>query len=51
MAVNFADEYLFHIPHGSLTCHEMLRHGVDGFTFPPKEVVLGIFSALKNSSC
>jgi hypothetical protein len=25
-----------------------LRHGTDGFTSPPKEVVLRIFSTLKN---
>jgi hypothetical protein len=27
-----------------------LRHGTDGFTSPPKEVVLRIFIALKNPS-
>ena len=27
---------------------ENLRHGTDGFTFPPKEGVLRIFFALKN---
>jgi hypothetical protein len=27
-----------------------LRHGTDGFTSPPKEVVLRIFITLKNSS-
>jgi hypothetical protein len=33
---------------GSLTCHKVLRHGIFGFTFHPKEVVLRIFIALKN---
>jgi hypothetical protein len=27
-----------------------LRHGTDGFTYPPKEVVLRIFITLKNPS-
>jgi hypothetical protein len=27
-----------------------LRHGTDGFTFPPKEVALRIFITLKNPS-
>jgi hypothetical protein len=31
----------------SLTCLKILRHGADGFTSPPKEVVLRIFIALK----
>jgi hypothetical protein len=34
----------------SLTCREVLRHGADGFTSPPKEAVLRIFIALKNPS-
>jgi hypothetical protein len=33
-----------------LTLRRLLRHGADGFTFPPKEDVLRIFIALKNSS-
>jgi hypothetical protein len=28
-------------------CRKMLRHGIDGFTSPPKEVVLRILSPLK----
>jgi hypothetical protein len=39
----------FHIWNGSLTCRKILRHGVEGFTSPPKEVVR-IFIALKNPS-
>jgi hypothetical protein len=34
----FSTKCLFHNPQGSLTCHK--RHGADGFTSPPKEVVL-----------
>jgi hypothetical protein len=34
--INFAYEISFHIPKGSFTC-KILRHGVDGFTSPPKE--------------
>ena len=36
----------FHAILGSFTCRK-LRHGTDGFTFPPKEGVLRIFSPLK----
>jgi hypothetical protein len=32
---------------GSLTCHKILRQGADGFTSPPKKVVLRILSPLK----
>jgi hypothetical protein len=32
---------------GSLTCCEILRHGIEGFTSAPKEVVLRIIIALK----
>jgi hypothetical protein len=35
---------------GSLTCRKILRHGADGFTSPPKEGVLRIFTAFKNPS-
>jgi hypothetical protein len=31
--------YLCYTPHGFFTC-KILRHGADGFTSPPKEVVL-----------
>jgi hypothetical protein len=34
----------------SLTCHKIFRHGADGFTFPPKEVMLRILIVLKNPS-
>jgi hypothetical protein len=33
-----------------LTCRKILRHGADGFTSLPKEVVLRIFIALKYPS-
>jgi hypothetical protein len=33
---------------GSLTCRKLLRHGADGFTSHPKEVVLRIFLAVKH---
>jgi hypothetical protein len=46
MSVNFANEVsLSH----SLTCCNILRHGADGFTSRPKEVVLPIFISLKNT--
>jgi hypothetical protein len=35
---------------GFLSCRKILRHGADSFTFPPKEGVLPIFIALKNTS-
>jgi hypothetical protein len=34
----------------SLTCCNILRHACEGFTCPPKEVVLRIFMALKTPS-
>jgi hypothetical protein len=40
MSLNLADVYLCHTAQGSLTCRTILRHGADGFTFPPKEGVL-----------
>jgi hypothetical protein len=46
--MNLAYEYLIRISKGFLTCHKILRHGVFGFTSPPKEGVLRIFIALKN---
>jgi hypothetical protein len=33
-----------------LTCRKILRLGADGFSSPPKEVVIRIFIALKNLS-
>jgi hypothetical protein len=38
----------FHTPNGSLTCREILRHGIDGFTSLSREGVLRIVIALKN---
>jgi hypothetical protein len=35
---------------GSLTGHKILQHGTDGFTYPPKEVMLWIFVTLTNPS-
>jgi hypothetical protein len=40
-------KYFSHTPQGSLTCRKILRHGADGFTPPPKEVVLRISIALE----
>jgi hypothetical protein len=40
----------FHTSKGSLTFRKILRHGTDGFNSLPKEGVLLIFIALKNSS-
>jgi hypothetical protein len=34
----------------SLTCRKYLRHGTDGFVFPPMEGVLPTFNGLKNLS-
>jgi hypothetical protein len=44
--LNFPYQYISYLK-GSLTCHKILRHGADGFTSPPKEVVLRIVIALK----
>ena len=48
-----ADEFCLKIPDFHATFRDLLhavnlRHGTDGFTSPPKEAVLRIFSALKN---
>jgi hypothetical protein len=40
-------KYLFHTSSGSLTCRKIL-HGADGFTSPPKKVLICI--TLKNPS-
>jgi hypothetical protein len=45
MSVNFAYKHPYQ---GSLKCHKILQHGANGFTYPPKEVVLQVFIALKN---
>jgi hypothetical protein len=52
MSLNLVEEvgYLRHTPQGSLTCRKILRHETDGFSSPPKEVVLHIFIALKSPS-
>jgi hypothetical protein len=46
---NFACQYLKYLK-GSLTFLKILRHGTSGFTSHPKEGMLRIFIALKNSS-
>jgi hypothetical protein len=38
------------MPQGFLTCRKILQHGADGFTSPPKKVVLQNFIAFKNSA-
>jgi hypothetical protein len=48
MAENFAESGDFHATFGFFTCRKA-RHGTDGFTSPPKEGVLRIFSP-KNPS-
>jgi hypothetical protein len=45
---NFAYQYLKYLK-GSLTCRKILPHETSGFTSHPKEGVLRIFIALKNS--
>jgi hypothetical protein len=35
---------------GSLTCSKILQQGADGFTSFPKEVVLRIFIAIKDTA-
>jgi hypothetical protein len=47
MAENFAESGDFHVTLGSFTCRKA-RHGADGFTSPPKEGVLRIFSPEKS---
>jgi hypothetical protein len=50
MSVILMAKYLNHTPQGSLTCCEILWHGVDLFTFPLKEVVLRMFIVLQSPS-
>jgi hypothetical protein len=50
MAVNFAYEVSLSCSAGFLTCRKIIRHGADGFTSTPKEVVLRIFIAFNNPS-
>jgi hypothetical protein len=40
-------KYFFHTSKGTLTCRKILRHGADGFIFPPNEGMLLIFIVLK----
>jgi hypothetical protein len=47
MADNFAEMLDFHGTFSDLLHAANLRHGTDGFTSPPKEGVLRIFSPLK----
>jgi hypothetical protein len=44
---NFAESGDFHVLLGSFTCRKA-RYGTDGFTSPPKEGVLRIFSPEKS---
>jgi hypothetical protein len=44
---NFAESGDFHVTFGSFTFRKA-RHGTDGFTSPPKEGVLTIFSPEKS---
>jgi hypothetical protein len=47
MAAEFCLRSILSYSWGSLTCRKLLRHGTDGFTSPPKEVVLQFLSPLK----
>jgi hypothetical protein len=49
MAENFAESGDFHVILISFTCRKA-PHGTDGFTSPPKEGVLKIFSPEKSDS-
>jgi hypothetical protein len=46
--VNLACDYDFHVNRGVLLHAANLPHGTDGFTSPPKEGMLWIFSAKKS---
>jgi hypothetical protein len=48
--VNFACSSDFHVNHRGLLHAANLRHGTDGFTSPPKEGMLWIFSGAKSDS-
>jgi hypothetical protein len=41
MAVNFGYEVSLSYSTGSFSCRKILRHGTSGFSFLPKEVMLG----------
>jgi hypothetical protein len=47
MAENFAESDVFHVTFGFFYSRKA-RHGTDGFTSPPKEGVLRIFSPQKS---
>jgi hypothetical protein len=47
ISVYFIGRFLCHNRLRYSTCRKILRHGADGFTSPPKEVVLLIFMTLK----
>jgi hypothetical protein len=46
---NFAESGDFHVTLGSFTCRKA-RHGIEGFTSPPKEGVLRILSPEKSEA-
>jgi hypothetical protein len=48
MSVILPSKYLCNTPQESLTRRKILRHRADGFTSPPKEVTLRIFSHHKS---
>jgi hypothetical protein len=50
MSLNFAGEVYLSYSTGIFTCRKILRHGDNGFTPRPKEVMIWIFIALKNLS-
>jgi hypothetical protein len=43
-----AGEFDFHVNHRVLLHAANLRHGTDGFTFPPKKGMLWVFSPEKS---
>jgi hypothetical protein len=45
---NFAESGDFHVTLGFFFTYRKARHGTDGFTSPPKEGVLRIFSPEKS---
>jgi hypothetical protein len=47
LPVNLGCDSDFHVNHRVLLHAANLRHGTDGFTFPPKEGMLWIFSPEK----
>jgi hypothetical protein len=47
--VNLACDSDFHVNRKDLLCAANLQHGTDGFTSPPKEGMLWIFSPQKSN--